>query len=306
MNSKANSKLPSFSVLMATYAKDSPCYLDLALRSIATQSLRCFELVIVKDGKLTRELEQILEKYCELLSPNFVELPRQMGLNNALNVGISHCRNEIIVRCDSDDINLPDRFLKQVSFLAEHPEIAVLGSQVIEFVQAPEGLELRGMRVVPKDDAELRTFSKFRSPFNHPSVAYRKTAIIDAGKYSVLRKTRLEDYGLWLRLLGKGYRGANLDDALVLFRAGDEMISRRRGLSYLLDEISFIPEKVKSGMITYPEAILIGVPRGILRLFSTRPLRILYKKFLRHEIKVNSINDKDLLKLGVQVFRKAI
>lgn len=303
MNPNVSSKLPRFSVLMAIYAKDTPAHLELALRSIAAQSLRRFEIVIVKDGKLTRELEQILEKYFDVLTPIFVELPRQMGLNSALNAGIDYCRNDIIIRCDSDDINLPDRFLKQVSFLAEYPEIAIVGSQVIEFVQTRGGITLRDMRVVPRADVEIRAFSKFRSPFNHPSVAYRKTAVIDAGKYNELKKTKLEDYGLWLRMLGKQYKGANFDEALVLFRAGSEMISRRRGLDYVLDEISFIPEKVQSGMTTYTEAILIGIPRIMLRFLSSKFLRFMYNKFLRHKIKDYSIDEKDQLKLGIQVYR---
>lgn len=301
MNSGVNAEQTRFSVLMAIYSKDSAAFLELALRSIVAQSLRCFELVIVKDGKLTEELEHTLANYCEMLTPIIVELPHQMGLNSALNAGMTYCSNEIIIRCDSDDINLPDRFLKQVRFLASRPEVAVVGSQVIEFVQTREGIKFSDMRVVPQEDVEIRAFSKFRSPFNHPSVAFRKTAVIDAGSYSNLKKTRLEDYGLWLRMLGKGYKGANLDETLVLFRAGSEMLSRRRGLNYMLDEILFIPEKVKSGMVAYPEAMLIGIPRIFIRLLSTRFLRLLYSKFLRQKVKNNSINEQDLTKLGIQI-----
>jgi glycosyltransferase involved in cell wall biosynthesis len=289
---------------MSVYKNDNPEYLRLALQSIANQTLRNFELIIVKDGPLSPGLTHVLASFENELRPIFVELSVQCGLNHALNEGIKKCKNELIVRCDADDINLPERFAKQIGFLHRNKNVAVVGSPVIEFEQIGDAIRPISVRVVPAGDDAIRKYLKFRSPFNHPSVAYRKSAVISAGMYSRANKTKLEDYGLWLRILGRGFQGENLVEPLVLFRAGHNMIARRVGLSYFFDELNFIEEKVRSGIVNYPEAVCISVPRALLRFLSPRLMNFFYRSFLRKEVGDIYINDEALVGLGLRVERQ--
>ena len=105
-----------FSVLMSLYIKEKPEYLRECIESILCQTVLPDEIVIVKDGPLTEELEQVLEEY---ISKNptlytIVPLGKNVGLGLALAEGMHWCRNELVARMDTDDVCRNDRFEKQL------------------------------------------------------------------------------------------------------------------------------------------------------------------------------------------------
>ena len=187
-----------FSVLMSSYCKDKPEELSLALRSIwDEQTLKPDEIVIVKDGALTPELDAVIDGFAQYAPVKTVPLPQNRGLGLALAEGITHCSYDLIARMDSDDISLPDRFEKQVAFMEENPEIAICGGMIREFIDSPD--HFTGYRSLPFSDSDIRKFCKWRSPFNHMTVIYHKQAVLDAGNYQHFLS--YEDYWLWARLL---------------------------------------------------------------------------------------------------------
>ena len=111
--------LENFSVLMSVYADENPQYLDEALCSIwDQQTLKPGQIVLVKDGPLTNELDNCIntwkQKLGDVLTP--VELPKNVGLGSALNKGLEQCRYELVARMDSDDVSAPERFEKQINY----------------------------------------------------------------------------------------------------------------------------------------------------------------------------------------------
>ena len=114
-----------FSVLMSVYKKENPIYLSDSLESIlVNQNLKPDELVLVKDGPLTDELEKVITRYQGYFT-NFktVPLDTNVGLGLALREGLEHCSYELVARMDSDDIAKPNRFEEQLNYFQEHPEI---------------------------------------------------------------------------------------------------------------------------------------------------------------------------------------
>lgn len=107
----------AYSVLMSVYSKENPAWLKLAIESIQDQTLPTSDFVLVCDGPLTPELDGVIaEKHCQMGEILMVvRLEKNVGLGNALNEGIKHCRNELVARMDSDDIAYPDRCEKQVA-----------------------------------------------------------------------------------------------------------------------------------------------------------------------------------------------
>lgn len=142
---------------------------------------------------------------------------------------------------DTDDISIFNRFEKQVQYIIDHPNIDIFSTQVIEF----EGNinNVTGTKKVPLRHVEIIKFAKWRSPFNHMSVAYKKSVIDAVGGYQ--HHTLMEDYNLWLRVLAAGYQSANLEESLVLVRAGEAMVKRRRGLIYAKSEWQLFKLKQK-------------------------------------------------------------
>ena len=101
----------AYSVLMSVYSKENPAWLKLAIESIQDQTLPTSDFVLVCDGPLTPELDGVIaEKHCQMGEILMVvRLEKNVGLGNALNEGIKHCRNELVARMDSDDIACFDR-----------------------------------------------------------------------------------------------------------------------------------------------------------------------------------------------------
>ena len=100
-----------YSVLISVYYKEKAEYLIECLESMVHQTVQPSEIVIVKDGKLTAELEDVLTKYKTKYQRlfKFVCLEKNVGLGLALAEGIKNCSHELIARMDSDDISIPNR-----------------------------------------------------------------------------------------------------------------------------------------------------------------------------------------------------
>lgn len=274
--------MEGISVLMSVYYKESPLNLSQAIESVLNQTLSPSEIVLVKDGPVTVELNDVIATY-SVSAPIFfkvIELSENQGLGYALNIGLQNCSYDIVARMDSDDICKPHRFKEQYNFLLENDEIAVLGSNIEEFNLEPG--DLKRFKTLPETHEELVRHIRFRSPFNHPSIMFRKQAVIDAGNYSN-EILLFEDYTLFLRLMLKGYRFHNLQKSLLFFRVGNgiDTIKRRSGMHYAIKEIKFVLYAVRIGAFTKVGAIVYILAKIPIRLLPSRLVLLLYNKVLR-------------------------
>src|SRR5699024_8523701 len=116
-----------YSVLMSIYVKEEPSYFKESIDSMLGQTLLPDQIVIVKDGPLTKELDLIIDQYTSLHEGIFtiVPLKENIGLGKALDEGLKSCRNELVARMDTDDISLPDRCEKQVQAFTADPELSL-------------------------------------------------------------------------------------------------------------------------------------------------------------------------------------
>lgn len=219
-----------YSVLMSVYGKEKAAYLRAAMESIWNQTILTDDFVLVCDGLLNAELDAVIEEMKKAHSDTFhvVRLPKNGGLGNALNVGIKHCKNELVARMDSDDISRPERCERQLAVFRDYPEVSICSGIVEEFTLSTNQIDAR--RVPPEKQNEIIPFAKKRNPFNHPCVMYRKNAVEAAGSYQDFYL--LEDYYLWIRMLQAGAIGYNVQKPLLWMRAGSDMYKRRAGWKY--------------------------------------------------------------------------
>lgn len=219
-----------FSVLMSLYFKEKPQYLCECLDSVLDQTCPPDEIVIVKDGPLTEELENVLSSYIEKKPDLYVIVPLEtnQGLGLALAEGILHCKNELVARMDTDDICRRDRFEKQLAEFAKNPDLDICGSHIAEFEETVENIVCK--RTVPLDDASIKAYQKKRDGFNHVSVMFKRSAVLRAGNYQSC--LLMEDTLLWINMITTGAKCKNVDDDLVFVRIGKDMYERRGGLSY--------------------------------------------------------------------------
>lgn len=216
----------NYSILMTVYKNDSPEYFIQSVSSMLNQTVQTNDFVLVCDGPITNELEKAIEtvfaNHKDIL--NLVRLPQNVGLGQALHDGLILCKNEWVARMDDDDIAHLDRCEIELQFIEEHPDLSIVGSYVNEFEDDSKN-PIR-VKVVPTDEEDILRFSKRRNPFNHSTVMIKKNDIIAAGNYSTMRTN--QDVDTWVRILNKGYKGANISKALVDFRFDRSTYRRRK------------------------------------------------------------------------------
>jgi glycosyltransferase involved in cell wall biosynthesis len=268
-----------FSVLMALYSRESSEHLKQSVQSLLSQTARPSQIVIVKDGLLSEQLERALETFLDEYPGLFSVVPLQahVGLGRALNHGLLACDHELIARMDADDVSHPERFQKQVRFMQDNVDIDVVGSWISEFVERQSNVV--SFRKVPKSHEEIYQFGKFRNPTNHMTVMYRKNAVLKSGNY--LEFPFFEDYFLWVRMLLNDMRFANLQEPLVFVRIGKDMIDRRRGFEYLRREIAFHRTLYDFGYVTFLEFLRNVIVRLPLRVSFGRFAGYCYQRFGR-------------------------
>lgn len=225
----------NYSVLMSVYYKENPVYLKQAIESIQRQTVPTDDFVIICDGGLTDDLDKVIEEKEKELANilHVIRLPKNLGLGNALNIGLKSCRNELIARMDSDDIALKDRCEKQLKIFSANPNLSICSGTVEEFSEFVDIIDTR--RVLPEKQCDIIEFAKKRNPFNHPCVMYRKSSVEAVNSYQDFYL--LEDYYLWLRMLMEGFEGYNIQTPLLRMRAGSDMYKRRAGLKYAKSQI---------------------------------------------------------------------
>jgi glycosyltransferase involved in cell wall biosynthesis len=272
-----------FSVLISVYYKEKAAYLHECFQSLLDQTVKPAEIVLVKDGALSDDLEEVIKKWQIEFPANNIEfivisLAENSGLPVALNLGIKSCSFNYIARMDSDDICIPDRFEKQFAVLEKDAEIALLGGQVAEFDE--EMKNPLGYRYVPLSNVNIVKFSRWRSPFNHPSVIFKKNVVLAVGGYPEQLRN-WQDYALWGKILAKGYKACNVPEIVIHMRTGDSLFTRRSGLKYLKYEIKAYNIIFKSGLIkrsVYYPGLIIKI---LIRLLPRKLLSKIYSKFLR-------------------------
>lgn len=269
----------SFSVLLPVYAGDRPGPLRRALASATVdQTLRPDQLVIVEDGPLTAELDAVLdavEDACPVPVTR-VRLPHNVRLARALEAGLARCDHDIVARADADDICLPERFARQIPLVEDGCDL--VGSAIAEFrddSQLPAGNGV--VRSRPATHAAIVRYAHFHSPFNHPSVVFRRSAVEAAGGYQEL--DFMEDYWLFLRMLVNGARTANVEDVLVMYRA-DAAMYARRGRSTLRSDWVVQLRALRLGFLTPAETARNLALRTVYRLVPSSVRRFSYTHLL--------------------------
>lgn len=274
---KIVNKIP-FSVLMSVYKKECPEYLDQSISSIETQTVTPNEIILVKDGPIDSELSEVIEKHSKKFNGQFkvISLPVNQGLGEALRQGTKYVTTDWIMRMDTDDICVNNRFELQLNVIKHDPDIAVVGGQIDEFKDSPNNII--GFRKVPETTSQIQKYLKWRCPFNHPTVLINKNKLIAAGGYQ--RFGTFEDYYLWCRMIAKGYSMKNLPDVLVHMRVDDSLYQRRGDLGNIKYVLKLQAYMYRHHLAN-PISCLFGLAIKTFNiLVSGRTRKLIYRKVI--------------------------
>lgn len=271
-----------YSVLMSVYAKEKPEYLKQAIQSMMDQTVPTNDFVLVCDGPLTPELDNVIIEYQNSYPDIFhiIRLSQNQGLGKALNVGLQHCKNELVARMDSDDISVPNRCQIQLDMFTKNISLSLASGAIAEFDKSPD--QLISVRNLPCMPEEISKFAKRRNPMNHMAVMYRKKEVMNAGNYQEMPLA--EDYYLWARMLCHNCQAQNTEKILVYARVGNGMYQRRGGLLYAKRIYSLQKSFLKLRFISKFEFIQNCLIRISASLLPACIRKQIYQKSLRGHI----------------------
>jgi glycosyltransferase involved in cell wall biosynthesis len=270
------------SVLMSVYQADNARHLFSALESVFDQTLRPKEVILVKDGPLGSELEEVIKQWQEKAPQTLktVELFTNIGLAAALNVGLKHCSCELVSRMDSDDVARCDLLRKQADFMISRPDTDVVGTYIEE--RCEETRETLGVRKVPLTHEDIVRKARWRCPVNHMTVMFKKKSVLAVNGYPE-HLIKLQDYALWAKMILNGCRFANIPEAMVIVRAGEGFINRRRGRVYNTNEFMLFNYMRKIGFLSTFEFIIGLTIRFAVRILPAGICYSIYSRVLRNK-----------------------
>ena len=290
----------TFSVLQSVYKKDSPQFLAKSLRSIAANTVQPVQIVLVKDGALTSELEAVIAEWQEKIPLKVVGYEQNHGLAHALNYGLQFVETELVARMDSDDICFPERFEKQVTAFEIDDSLEILGTGILEFYRDDKlDSEYQKIRLYPKITTLEKNAIYRGTPLAHPTVMM-KTALLKKFKYSEKTKCN-EDIELWLRLLLAGHTIRTLQEPLLHFRITDGTFNRR-SFKKSFDEYKIYSAFLRESGASVRRRI-IPLVRLASRLLPKRFNKRLYLSKNRENLFKENLMDIKIL--GNRVFTKS-
>lgn len=199
-------------VLMAVYNDEK--FVTEALNSIVLQLREDMELLIIDDHSTDRTSEIIHQFQSQYSNIRIIRNEENQGLAYCLRLGVEQAKGKYIIRMDSDDISLPDRFTKQITFLEQNPDIDIMGGSAIEIDEkGNKGLT----RQMPLSHQEIIKCI-WANPLIHPTVIFKTEKILLAGNYRDQACRRQEDYELWFRCAKIGLKFANSSDIFIYYR----------------------------------------------------------------------------------------
>lgn len=218
-------------VLMSVY--NGELYLEAAIESILRQTFTDFDFLIVDDAS-TDKTSAILKNFAQQDSRiQIITNKQNQGLAYSLARGVETATTPWIARMDADDIAMRDRLAKQMKYIEENPEIDILGSYALNINDRGEIL---GERKVPLGHENICRLI-WTNPLIHPTVLFRRSAILKIGSYSCQTRQRIpEDYQLWFRACAAGLRFANLPEPLIYYRFSEDNFIRNN-LKFLLAHV---------------------------------------------------------------------
>ena len=253
------------------------------MESLLNQTAKPEQIVLVRDGEVYEELQSVIDSYVDAYPSviTYVPFEKNGGLGNALRHGLSYCRNELVARMDSDDISVSNRFERQLAFFAEHPDVDIVGGNISEFMNSPESIV--DYRIVPQTHDDIVSYLKSRSPYNHVTVMFKKSAVENAGSYEPFYL--FEDWYLWVRMYLSGAKFANIDAVLVNVRVFD-MANRRGGMKYYRSCLELLKFMRDNRVISRASYLKIAAIRFFGYVLLPNKLRAwAYKTFLRKSTK---------------------
>ncbi|GAA0540133.1 glycosyltransferase family 2 protein [Chitinophaga japonensis] len=291
------SRHPLVSVIIPCY--NGASYIRQALESISAQTYQQLEILVLDDGSTDGSYSVITECSRQDDRIKVIRHERNEKLIATLNKGIELAQGKYIARMDADDIALPDRIEKQVTFMEAHPEAGICGTFMAVFDEQGRRRKSR----LPVTPGRIKAYLFTACAFFHPTVMIRREILCRWELRYEQQYYRAEDHALWLHVTERA-EGANLPVVLLKYRLLADSETRqaerdREARRKVLMQIHQLALS-KIGIALSPEEQLLyscSMVRMDIELAKHKPVRELiglYKKILTAASRSGYVNVKYL------------
>lgn len=226
-------------------------YIGDAIRSVQAQTYPAAEIIVVDDGSSdgTRQALQPFAGSIRYLQQH------HGGVGAARNLGVAHASGDLIAFLDADDLWLPEKLKLQTGYLREHPDYALVYTDMSMFDEAgilhPSVKQWLGM-TLPSGWIFKQLFAE--TLFAADSVMIRREYLQRVGSFDESLRSG-EDYHMWLRL-ARHYQFGYIDRPLLMYRQHPGMTTRTLGsASALPDGVPWEAVVIEKIVELYPEAV---------------------------------------------------
>jgi len=266
-------------MLLSVYEKVNPTHFSQCLESVFSQTYPPQQVVVVCDGPLTDELDEVIRNFKKSFSDTLdvVRLEENAGTGAAANAGIKACRNNLILKTDSDDICRSDRAEIQVAMYEKDPELVLTGGYIREFLDGTD--EEIAIKKVPLSHKEILKYAKKRNPINNPTIGIKKDFAEKIGGFDV--DARCEDYDFVCRMLHAGAKSENTDKILLDYRVSPDNLKRRKNWRNTKSFIQVRYRNFRRGFCSFFDFLIPTVAQLVMFILPTSFTGAIYKKLLR-------------------------
>jgi len=213
---------PAISVAMSVHNGER--FLSAAIESVLNQSFGDFELLLLDDGSRD-ESPAIINGYAARDARIRPILRENRGLIASLNQLIGEARAPIVARMDADDICKPERFARQIGFMAANPDYGVVGCWTEDIDEHGGPFTVSGPEHPANHEDFLVAIENGWPLICHPAAMFRKDLVVAVGAYHGAFR-HCEDLDLWLRLASVT-RLCSIPERLLRYRHYPEQVSSR-------------------------------------------------------------------------------
>jgi glycosyltransferase involved in cell wall biosynthesis len=253
-SSNKSTSVPKVSVIMTAYNREK--FIAEAIRSVLAQTFSDFELIIIDDGSTDKTLEKA-SGFGHDPRIRIIKNEKNLGIATTRNKALSFARGKYIAPLDSDDIWLDrEKLKKQVEFLDENPDYAMLGGGIMHI-----DVDSKPIKKVlfPIYDSLIRNIILQYNPFAQSALLYRKSAALECSGYSTEYQI-CDDYDLWLKI-GNKHKFTNIPQVLSGYRIHGENITKKKRLTVAREILEIVRKNSKN----YPRPIF-GIIKAYLRI----------------------------------------
>lgn len=191
-------------------------YIEDSIRSVMDQTYENIELVVVNDGSTDNSLSVINALQREY---GFTVIDQEnKGVARAVDAGFRRSFGEFFVPFDSDDVMLPNRIEKQVTYLNARPKAGCCGAN-FQYIDS-DGNFMPGATFKRAASYNFKDiFENMKIWLGAPTSIFRRQAILDAGGYDL--DNIIQDYSMELQVAYAGYTLDVIEDVVTLYRQHD-------------------------------------------------------------------------------------